>query len=331
MRTVKKIAALGVSCMMLCAAMTGCADSNKQVDISNKVFNIGICQLVEHDALGAATQGFKNALTEKLGEDHVTFNEQIAEGDSAKCASICSEFVSGNCDLIMANATPALVAAHEATSSIPIVGTSVTDYASALNIAEWNGKTGMNITGTSDLTPIGQQEDMLVELFPSAKQVGILYNYNESNSRFQAKEFEEALTADGISYKEYSVTNADDVRSMTSMAVTECDVIYIPTDNVIAENASVLKEVTYPSGIPVIAGEEGICAECGVATLSISYEDIGYEAGLMAYDILVNGKKPEQMEIGFAPQVTKEYNIAICNNLGIKPPSDYVAIIGTAD
>lgn len=334
MKSIKKIAAMALSCMMAGMSLAACGDTaadTQSGDASSdgaegKVYNIGICQLVEHEALDAATNGFKAALVEKLGEENVKFDEQNAQGESTNCATICSGFVSNNCDLILANATAALQSAAAATNSIPIVGTSITDYATALDAENWTGKTGTNITGTSDLAPIDQQEDMLKELFPDAKQVGILYCSSEANSKYQATMFENALTEDGIAFKEYSAADSNEIQSVTTTAVAECDVLYVPTDNTMASNAEIIKNIAVPAGIPVIAGEEGICTGCGVATLSISYYDIGYKAGEMAYEILVNGQNPGDMDIEFAPNVTKEYNAEICETLGITPPEGYVAI-----
>ena len=167
---------------------------------------------------------------------------------------------------------------------------------------------------------------MLKELFPDAKQVGILYCSSEANSKYQATMFENALTEDGIAFKEYSAADSNEIQSVTTTAVAECDVLYVPTDNTMASNAEIIKNIAVPAGIPVIAGEEGICTGCGVATLSISYYDIGYKAGEMAYEILVNGQNPGDMDIEFAPNVTKEYNAEICETLGITPPEGYVAI-----
>lgn len=338
MKTIKKIATAALSCLMAGTMLVGCGTSgsdqasttaggnDSSAPEAGKVYNIGICQLVEHAALDAATTGFKDALTEKLGAENVKFDEQNAQGEGTNCATICSGFVANNCDLILANATGALQAAAAATNSIPIIGTSITDYATALDADNWTGKTGVNITGTSDLAPIDQQEKMLKELFPDVKQVGILYCSSEPNSKYQATKFEEALTADGIAFKEYSAADTNEIQSITTTAISECDVLYIPTDNTMASNAEVVKNVTVPAGIPVIAGEEGICAGCGVATLSISYYDIGYKAGEMAYDILVNGKNPGDMDIEFAPNVTKKYNAEICETLNITPPEGYEAI-----
>ena len=291
-----------------------------------KTYTIGILQQLEHPALDAASQGFQDALTEKLGEGNVTFDLQNAQGEQANCSSIATSFVSSNYDLILANATTALQCAAAATSSIPILGTSVTDYATALDIDDWTGATGTNVSGTSDLAPLDQQEDMLVELFPDAKTVGILYCSAEPNSAYQATKFEEYLEADGIAYKEYTAADSNDIASVVQSAVTEVDVIYIPTDNTMAGNTETINNITLPAKVPVIAGEEGICSGCGVATLSISYYDIGYKAGEMAYDILVNGADITTMEVQYAPTVTKEYNAAICEELGITIPDDYVAI-----
>lgn len=288
-------------------------------------YNIGICQLVEHPALDAATQGFEDALTEKLG-DKVTFNFQNAQGEQTTSATICNGFVSEGVDLILANATSPLQAAAAATTSIPVLGTSVTDYATALEISDWSGSTGRNISGTSDLAPIEEQEKMLLELFPDVKQVGILYCSAEANSLYQVQLFTEALDADGIAHKEYAIADTNEVQSVTTAAIADCDVLYIPTDNTLASVTETVYNIVVPAKVPVIAGEEGICGGCGVATLSISYYDIGYITGEMAYEILVEGKDVSTMDVRFAPEVTKEYNAEICEELGITVPEDYVAI-----
>ena len=207
-----------------------------------------------------------------------------------------------------------------------MIGTSVTDYATALDIDNWTGSTGTNVSGTADLAPIDQQEDMLVELFPDAKNVGILYCSAEPNSAYQATEFEKALDEDSISDKEYTVSDSNDIASVVQSAVSECDVLYIPTDNTMAGNTESINNIALPAGVPIIAGEEGICSGCGVATLSISYYDIGYTAGKMAYDVLVNGADISTMDVQYAENVTKEYNADICSQLGITVPDDYTAI-----
>lgn len=293
----------------------------------DKVFNIGICQLMEHPALDKATEGFKDALTAKLGEDHVKFDYQPAQGEQTNCTTIVNNFVAANVDLILANATAPLSAAASATDKIPVIGTSITDYPTALGITEgWTGKSGKNITGTTDLAPIDQQEKLLKELFPDVKKVGILYCSAEANSKFQANLFEEALKADGIDYKEFTAADSNEIANTTQTAIGECDVLYIPTDNTFADHTETVKNIVLPAKIPVIAGEENICKGCGVATLSISYYDIGEIAGNMAYDILVNGKNPGDMEIQSAPKFTKKYNKEMCDALSVTAPEGYEAI-----
>lgn len=309
---------------------TSSADNNTaestESTSSDKVYHVGICQLLEHDALDAATQGFQDALTEKLG-DNVVFDVQNAQGEETNCATIASGFVSDNVDLILANATAALQATSAATADIPIIGTSITDYATALNADDWTGASGCNITGTSDLAPLDQQVDMLVELVPDVKQVGIVYCSAEANSEYQATQIENYLDEKGIAWKTYTAADSNEIQSIVTTAVDECDCLYVPTDNTMAANTEIIKNVTLPAKVPVIAAEEGICAG-GLATLSISYYDIGYKAGEMGYDILVNGADPATMNIEFAPKTVKEYNATIAEELGVTIPDDYTAIEG---
>lgn len=347
MKNMKKMLAV-LTVIALLAALTACGTSASSAEASAAAsapeatasaaepaanaetasgdsFNIGICQLVQHDALDAATQGFKDALTEKLG-DKVKFDEQNASGDSANCATIINGFVSSDVDLILANATAPLQAAAAATSEIPVLGTSVTDYATALEISDWTGTVGTNISGTSDLAPLDQQAAMIKELFPDAKKVGLLYCSAEPNSVYQCDVMEEALKADGYEVTRYTFTDTNDVTSVTESACADSEVIYIPTDNTAASNTEAIANVVLPAKVPVVAGEEGICKGCGVATLSISYYDIGYKSGEMAYEILANGADVKTMPVEFAPEVTKKYNAANCEALGLKMPEAYVAI-----
>jgi len=322
MKTSKKIASIFAAAAMM-LTMAGCNEnSGNNSNDENKTYTIGICQLLEHPALDAATKGFQDALKEKLG-DRVKFDPQLAQGESTNCATIINNFVSADVDLIMANATGALAAAASGTDTIPIVGTSITSYEVALNGDEWKGK---NITGASDLAPLAQQEDMILEIFPEARKVGILYCSAEPNSKYQAEIIIDELKKDGIEAKEYTIADSNEIQAQTQAAVGDkCDVIYIPTDNTFANAAETVKNIVVPAKIPVVAGEEGICGGCGTVTLSISYESMGYKAGLMAYDILVNGKKPGDMEIGYS-DVTKKYNKEICDALGVTVPDDYIAI-----
>ena len=305
-------------------AAASTADSTAAAD--GKVYNIGICQLVQHEALDAATQGFKDALVEKLGEGSVKFDEQNASGDSANCATIVNGFVSNGVDLILANATAPLQAAAQATADIPVLGTSITDYATALDISDWTGTVGNNISGTSDLAPLDQQAAMIQELFPDAKSVGLLYCSAEANSVYQCDVIEGCLTEEGYTVARYAFTDTNDVTSVAQTAADNSDVIYIPTDNTAASNTEAIANVVIPAKVPVVAGEEGICSGCGVATLSISYYDLGYATGEMAAKILADGADVSTMPVEFAPNVTKKYNAANCEALGITQPSDYVAI-----
>ena len=328
----KLIALLLASMMVLSLAACGGtkteespAASGEATPVADKTYTVGICQLVQHPALDAATQGFKDALTEKLGHK-VTFDEQNASGDVPTCAVIANQFVSSKVDLIMANATPALQAVQTATSEIPVLGTSVTDYGTALGIDDWAGTTGTNISGTSDLAPLDQQAAMLKELFPDAKNVGILYCSSEPNSRYQSSVITKLLNEMGYTCKEYTFSDSNDLQTVVTTAASESDVIYLPTDNTVASNTEIIKNVCVPAGIPIVAGEEGICAGCGVVTLSISYYDLGYKTGEMAYEIIVNGADPATMEVQFAPKFTKKFNAEIAKTLNITIPSDYVAI-----
>lgn len=305
-------------------AAASTADSTAAAD--GKGYNIGICQLVQHEALDAATQGFKDALVEKLGESSVKFDEQNASGDSANCATIVNGFVSNGVDLILANATAPLQAAAQATADIPVLGTSITDYATALDISDWTGTVGNNISGTSDLAPLDQQAAMIQELFPDAKSVGLLYCSAEPNSVYQCDVIEGYLTEEGYTVARYAFTDTNDVTSVAQTAADNSDVIYIPTDNTAASNTEAIANVVIPAKVPVVAGEEGICSGCGVATLSISYYDLGYATGEMAAKILADGVDVSAMPVEFAPNVTKKYNAANCEALGITPPDGYEAI-----
>lgn len=326
---VKKLLAMGlIAAMTLSLSACGSSKDGSSTGTAKKegeTYNIGICQLVQHDALDAATKGFKDVLTEKLG-DNVKFDEQNAQGDSPTCATIVNSFVSGNVDLIMANATAPLQAAVAGTADIPVLGTSVTDYATALDIKDWKGTTGINVSGTSDLAPLDQQAAMIKELFPDAKKVGLLYCSAEANSSYQVETIKSYLEKDGYTCTDFSFVDSNDIASVVANASKNSDVIYIPTDNTAAANTEVIRNTCVPANVPVVAGEAGICSGCGVATLSISYYDLGRTTGEMAYEILVNGADPSTMEVKFAPNVTKQYNESICKELGIEIPEGYEKI-----
>ena len=288
-------------------------------------YTVGICQLVTHDALDAATQGFMDALNEAL-PGQVEFDVQNAAGDSNPCSTIVNSLVADGVDLILANATASLQAAQAGTTDIPILGTAVTDYGTALGIDDWTGTTGTNISGTADLAPLDQQAAMLNELFPDAKTVGLLYCSAEPNSKYQIDTIKPMLEEKGYTCEEFAFADSNDVASVTTSACAASDVIYIPTDNTAASCTEAIRNVVVPAKTPVVAGEQGICSGCGVATLSIDYHQLGEVTGEMAYDILVKGADPATMEIKYAPDTTKMYNADICQELGITPPDGYTAI-----
>lgn len=299
----KKITALVMAAAMcLSVAACGSSDNGGSGDTAKDTYTVGICQLVQHQALDAATQGFKDALKEELG-DKVEFVEQNA-----------------------ANATPALQAATAATQSIPILGTAVTEYGVALDIENFSGTVGGNVSGTSDLAPLDQQAAMFSELLPDAKTVGILYCSAEANSVYQADVVKAALEDKGITVKIYTFADSNDVATVTATACDECDALYIPTDNTAASCAEAINNVALPKKTPIITGEEGIAKGCGIATLSIDYYELGVTTGKMAAKILTGEGDIATMPIEYYQNPVKKYNADLCEQLGITVPSDYTAI-----
>ena len=315
----KKIIALVLAAVLvlgMASAVTAKAEE--------KTYTVGICQLVQHAALDAATEGFMDALTEKLG-DNVKFDLQNAQGESTTCSTIVTGFVANEYDLIMANATPALLAAVSATDTIPILGTSVTDYATALAIDDMDASvgTGINVSGTSDGVPAQMYADTVMELVPEAKSVSVLYCSAEPNSVLQADQFIACMDELGVDTTVYTFTDSNDIQAVVTSAVEDADAMYIPTDNTAASNTEAIANVVLPAKVPVIAGEAGICEGCGVATLSISYYDLGVATGKMAAKILTGEADISQMPVEYAPQVTKMYNAANCEALGVTIPDGY--------
>lgn len=318
--------------MTLAFGMTACGsseapagDAGSTGENTGDVYKIGIVQLVEHEALDAATEGFMQAVKDGLGEDAVEFDVQNGQNDSNTCSTIANQFVSNGVDLIMANATPALQAATAATAEIPILGTSVTEYGVALAIDDFDGVVGGNVSGTSDLAPLDEQAAMITEWFPEAKNVGLIYCSAEANSQYQVDVVKENLEEAGINATLYSFSDSNDLSSVCTTAAENNDVIYVPTDNTVAANTGIIDSICQTAGVPVIAGEEGICKGCGVATLSISYYDLGYTTGLMAVQILGEGADISTMPIEYTT-TTKKYNQTICDALGIPPMEGYEAI-----
>lgn len=291
-------------------------------------YTVGICQLAPHPALDAATKGFKDTLTELAAADGKTieFQEQNANGEATTCGTIINGFVSSKVDLILANATAPLQTAASSTDSIPILGTSISSYGTALEEPDMGESTGRNISGTSDLAPLDEQAAIVKEWFPDAKNVGLLFCSGEANSRYQIDMIKPHLEALGFSCTEFAFSDSNDLATVTTNACQNSDVIYVPTDNTVADNTGIIANIAIPANVPVIAGEEATCSGCGVATLSISYEELGQTTGEMAYEVLVKGADISAMPIQFAPSVTKKYNPTICEQMGLTPLEGYIAI-----
>ena len=325
----KRLIALCCAATMLlslaaCGSKTSETTSTPDEQDETVVYKVGICQLVTHDALDAATQGFQDALNELL-PGQVEFDYQNAAGEPANCATIVNGFASDGVDLIMANATPALQAAATATSDIPVLGTSITEYGVALGIDGFTGTVGSNVSGTSDLAPLDQQAAMIQEWYPDAQTVGLLYCANEANSQYQVDTVQAYLEDMGYTCTQYPFSDSNDIASVCQTAADASDVLYVPTDNTCASNTGIIDNICR-GNVPVFCGEEGICAGCGVATLSISYYDIGYKTGEMAAQILTGEADVSTMAIEYAPDFVKKYNETICADLGLTAPEGYEAI-----
>ena len=315
----------GMACLLAVVLAFLCCACGED-DGENKRYVVGVCQLIQHAALDAATRGFVETLTEELGEDHVTIDVQNASGDSAACATIINSFVSKGVDLIMANASAALEAAANGTRRIPILGTSITEYGAALKLDGFTGTVGGNISGTSDLAPLDQQADMFTELLPQAKKIGLLYCSAEPNSRYQVDKVKEYLEAKGLTCKLYAFSDTNDLSAVCTAACAGSDALYIPTDNTAANATGIIDGICRPAKTPVIAGEAGICKGCGIASLTIRYYDLGVTTAKMAAKVLRGEADIAKMPVEYADQFTKVYNPAICAELGITVPAAYTAV-----
>ena len=320
----------------LCVAFSACGDKKGDIKVNpdKESYVVGIVQLVTHDALDAATQGFKDALTDKLeaAGRTVKFDYQNASNDTTICATIANDFVAKDVDLIMANATPALQAAYAATTKIPILGTSITDYGVALGIDNFNGVVGSNVSGTADLAPLDQQATMMVDLLDlqTGNKVAILYCSAEPNSKYQADVVKAELESKGMTVDIKTFVDSNDIASVCNGIVSgEYDAVYVPTDNTVASNTSTIDNILRNAHIPVFAGEEGICRGCGFATLSISYYNIGVKVGEMAAEVLLGKEDIRKMKIAYDQAPVKKYNATICNEFGITVSNDYTIIEGT--
>ena len=330
MKKTSKIAAI-VMMLMLVLSMAGCGGSKTSTTEpaapaapAEKTYKVGICQLVQHDALDKSNQGFQDALKELLG-DKVEFDYQNASGDSPVCATIANQFVASEYDMIFAIATPALQACANATQTIPVLATAITDFGVALDIdMGMNDPTGINVTGIVDLAPIDEQANQIVELFPDVAKVALLYCSAEANSLFQVDAMTEALAEKGVEAQPYSFTDSNDIQAVTTAAVEYGDLIWIPTDNTAASNGGIIANVSANANVPIVAAEESLCKSVsGVATLSISFYDIGYETGKMAYEVLVNGVDPSTMNIQSPAAVTPMYIPEVAETFGVEIPDNY--------
>ena len=327
-KTSVKVITIVLALVLICGTLAACGGKKDPADdgTTTEKYKIGVIQLMEHVALDAATEGFKQAVIDELGEENVDFDIQNGQGDPQTCSTIANQFVSNNVDLILANATPALQSAAAATADIPILGTSVTEYGVALDLKDFNGTVGGNISGTSDLAPLDKQAAMITEWCPDAKTVGLLYCSKEANSQYQVDVVKAELEKAGLTATLYPFSDSNDLAQVCTTAADNCDVIYVPTDNTVAENTGIIDNICEPKKIPVIAGEEGICSGCGIATLSISYYDLGYTTGKMAVQILKGEADVSTMAIGYAETQTPKYNKQNCEALGITPLEGYIAI-----
>ena len=323
----KTLVALVLLVIFALGCLTACTPT-VTIDPNKAEYTVGICQLIQHPALDAATEGFKDGLKKALEAEGrtVVFKEENANGEPDTCAQITSTFVAQGVDLILANATASLTSAVSATRSIPILGTSITDYASALNIKDWTGVAGGNVSGTSDLAPLDKQAEMIVELFPDAKKVGLLYCSAESNSLYQVTEIANVLKQNGIETREFAFIDTSDLEAVTTQACAWSDVIYVPTDNIVANNATFIDSICSANKKPVVAGEEGICKGCGVATLSIDYFRLGQITGQMAADVLLGKKDISTLAIATDTNPTYKYVASRCEEFGITIPEGYVVI-----
>lgn len=315
-KTLALILTLSILTMSL-FAFTACDSSDK--------FVVGICQLTQHEALDAATQGFMDRLVELLGEENVEFDLQNASGDPQVCSTIVNSFINKKVDLILANATPALQAAYSATSTIPILGTSITEFGVALGLDNFNGTVGGNVSGTSDLASLEGQVNMILEICPDVKKVGIVFCSAEANSKYQVEQVTKLLGKHGVEAVSFPFADSNEISAVATAAAEQCDVLYVPTDNTAASCAETIGNIVREKKIPLFAGEENLCRSCGVASLSISYYDLGVKTAEMAAKILKGEADISTMPVEYAP-ATKKFNKEMAELLGITVPAGYEEI-----
>lgn len=315
--------------VVLLSLLAGCTTSPDQTSNStsgneqnsdSEILRVSVVQYVEHTALDASYQGFVDGLAAAgyVDGENIIIDYQNAQGEQANCSTIATKFVSDGSDLILAIATPAAQAAANATTDIPIIITAVTDPASSKLVAS-NEAPGGNVTGTSDLTPVAEQLELLTKLAPEAKTVGILYSSSESNSTYQVEIAKEAALALGLEAIEYTVSNTNDVQQVVESMIGKVDAIYSPTDNVIANAAATVSMIATANKLPYVAGEGALVDKGALATYGISYYDLGKLTGEMAAEILA-GAKPAEMPIRYVDKFDLIINEEAAAELGITIP-----------
>lgn len=351
----KKFVSLLLSALMICMLFTGCGNNStdngnasstesEKADVSenaeadssnsekenteNKVIKIGVVQLVQHEALDAAYNGFKDTLDEVSASTGYTFeiDYQNAQGDQSNCNTIANKFVNDGVDLILAIATPAALAAQNATkdSQIPVLFTAVTDGADAGLVAS-NDAPGANVSGTSDLTPVEQQIELLTKLIPDAKNIGILYSSNEDNSVFQANLAKDAATKFSLDATEYTVSNLNEINQVVQSMVGKVDAIYIPTDNAMANGMNTVSNIATENNLPIIAGENGMVVNGALASYGLSYYDLGALTAKQAIKICIDGEDISKMAIEYLDTFDLAINEEIATKLGITIPEELKA------
>ena len=319
-----KIKALAAGLMLtLALGVLGCGGDKKEAPKKAEKVNVGIVQLVEHAALDAANKGFVEGLASKGYKEgqNIAYDRQNAQADQSNLQNIAHRFVNNKVNLICAIATPAAQTVANVTSDIPIVATAVTDYKTAKLVKD-NAKPGTNVTGTTDMNPVEQQLDLLLKVVPNAKSVGTIYCSSEVNSQLQVDILKKAATAKGVTIKEATVSNVNDIQQAARSLVGKVQAIYVPTDNVLASAMPTLVSVTEEAKLPVICGEGGMVKAGGLATLGVDYYKLGFQAGEMAADILSGKSKPADMAIQAQKEFKAMVNLKEAEKIGLKVPED---------
>lgn len=323
MKIVRKFAAVLTAAAMLAAAgCNGNTTTDSETSDNGEKVQIGIIQLMAHDALDQSYEGFIQALKDGgYDESKAEITYQNGQGETTNLSTIADQYIGKNVDLIFAIATPAAQAAAGKTTEIPIIGTAITDFAEA-GLVESNDNPGTNVSGTTDMNPIEGQLDLLFELAPEAKTIGFIYNSSEDNSQLQVKIAKEYLDTKGIAYTEKTVSTTNDVQQAVTSLVNDCDAIYVPTDNVLASAMSIVSEVTASSKTPVVCGESGMVKSGGLATLGINYYNLGYQAGEMAIRVL-DGADISTMAIEASTNYDFCINGDVADAIGVTVPEKY--------